>query len=233
MKYFHDISFANPQAFFLLVIPALFGIWYWWRYNKLFPDLRLSSVEGFKKLGSSLQGNLKTLIPVVRALAVSLLVIAFARPQSSLKEENISTEGIDIMLAMDISGSMKARDFQPDRIGATKQVLTDFVSGRPHDRIGLVIFAGEAFTQTPLTTDHAMLKKMISEMKDGLVEDGTAIGMGLATAANRLKESEAKSKVIILVTDGSNTSGSIPPATAAEIAKQMNVRVYTVGVGTK
>ncbi len=232
MSFFHDISFANPKAFFLLAVPLLFGIWYWWKYNKIFPELKLSSLEGFKISGSSLKGNLKTLIPVARALAFSLLVVAFARPQSSLKEENISTEGIDIILTMDISGSMKARDLDPDRLEAAKQVAIDFVSGRPTDRIGLVVFAGESFTQTPLTTDHAMLKKMLSELKEGLVEDGTAIGMGLATAANRLKESEAKSKVIILVTDGENNAGFIDPLTATDIAMQFGMRVYTIGVGT-
>lgn len=232
MKFFHDISFANPQAFFLLAIPVLFGIWYWWRYNKIFPELKLSSLESFKAMGSSLMGKLKTLIPVIRVMAFSLIVVALARPQSSLKEENISTEGIDIVLAMDISGSMKARDLQPDRLEAAKQVAIDFVSGRPTDRIGLVVFAGESFTQCPLTTDHAMLKKLISEMKEGLVEDGTAIGMGLATAANRLNESEAKSRVIILVTDGENNAGFIDPLTATDIAMQYGLRVYTIGVGT-
>lgn len=232
MKFLNDISFANPQAFFLLAIPLLFGIWYWWRYNKIFPELKLSSLESFKSLGSSILGKTKSLIPAIRALAFSLIVIALARPQSSLKEENISTEGIDIVLTMDISGSMKARDLQPDRLEAAKQVAIDFVSGRPTDRIGLVVFAGESFTQCPLTTDHAMLKKLISEMKEGLVEDGTAIGMGLATAANRLNESEAKSKVIILVTDGENNAGFIDPLTATDIAVQYGLRVYTIGAGT-
>jgi len=232
MNYFHDISFANPKAFFLLVIPVLFGIWYGWRYNRIFPEMKISSLEGFRKSGLSVKGNFKTLIPLARILVFALLVVAFARPQSSLKEENVSTEGIDIVMAMDISGSMKARDLQPDRLEAGKQVAIDFVSGRPNDRIGLVVFAGESFTQTPLTTDHAMLKKIISEMKEGLVEDGTAIGMGLATAANRLKESEAKSKVIILVTDGENNAGFIDPLTAADIAVQYGLRVYTIGVGT-
>lgn len=232
MNFFHDISFANPKAFALLAVPLAFGLWYGWRYRKIFPELKLSSLHGFVKSGSSPLGYLKTLIPLKRALAFALLVVALARPQSSLKEENISTEGIDIVLTMDISGSMKARDLQPDRLEAAKQVAIDFVSGRPNDRIGLVVFAGESFTQTPLTTDHAMLKRMISEMKEGLVEDGTAIGMGLATAANRLKESEAKSKVIILVTDGENNAGFIDPLTAADIAMQYGLRVYTIGVGT-
>ena len=232
MIFFHDISFANPKAFMLMALPLLFAIWYWWKYNKIFPELKLSSLEKFRSSGSSLKGKLKPLIPLTRIIAFALLVIAFARPQSSMKEENISTEGIDIVLAMDISGSMKARDLQPDRLEAAKQVSIDFVSGRPTDRIGLVVFAGESFTQTPLTTDHAMLKKMISEMKEGLVQDGTAIGMGLATAANRLMESEAKSKVIILVTDGENNMGFIDPLTATDICVQYGFRVYTIGVGT-
>ncbi len=232
MTFWNNITFANPKAFALLAIPLLLWLWYWWRYKKIFPELTLSSTVAFSKTGSSLRGKLKTLIPVFRGLALALLVIAFARPQSSLKEENISTEGIDIVLAMDISGSMKARDLQPDRLEAAKSVAVEFVSGRPSDRMGLVVFAGESFTQCPLTTDHNMLKKLISELKEGLVEDGTAIGMGLATSANRLKDSEAKSKVVILVTDGENNAGFIDPITATEIAQQYGIRVYTIGVGT-
>lgn len=232
MQYWNDITFAFPAAFFLLAVPLLLALWYWWQYQYQFPELKLSSISAFSKKGSSLLGKLKALIPAARLIAFALLVVALARPQSSLKEDNIETEGIDIMLSMDVSGSMLARDLKPDRLNAAKQVAADFVSGRPSDRMGLVVFAGESFTQCPLTTDHEMLKKLLSELKEGLVEDGTAIGMGIATAASRLKESETKSKVIILATDGENNAGFIDPLTATDIAIQYGIRVYTIGVGT-
>ena len=158
--------------------------------------------------------------------------MALARPQSTLQEENIISEGIDIVLAMDVSGSMLARDFEPNRLEAAKAVAGEFIAGRPNDRIGLVVFAGESFTQSPITVDHRVLQKLLDEIKDGLLEDGTAIGMGLATAVNRLKDSEAKSKVVILLTDGVNNSGFIDPVTATEAALQFGIRVYTIGVGT-
>lgn len=170
---------------------------------------------------------------VLRSLAFIALIIALARPQSSLSWQNSTTEGIDIMIASDISGSMLAEDFKPNRLEAGKNIAIDFIKDRPDDRIGLVIFSGESFTQCPLTIDHDVLINLYKDIKNGMIDDGTAIGMGLATAVNRLKESEAKSKVIILLTDGSNNTGSIPPITAAEIAKQFNIRVYTVGLGTK
>jgi Ca-activated chloride channel family protein len=160
-------------------------------------------------------------------------VIAVARPQSALSWQNSTTEGIDIVIATDISGSMLAEDLKPNRLEAGKNIAIDFIKDRPDDRIGLVIFSGESFTQCPLTIDHDVLINLFKDVNNGMVDDGTAIGMGLATAVNRLKDSEAKSKVVILLTDGSNTGGSIPPLTAAEIAKKMNIRVYTVGVGTK
>jgi len=164
--------------------------------------------------------------------AVTILIIVLARPQSTDKFQDVSTEGIDIMLALDISGSMLARDFKPDRLEASKDVATEFISGRPYDRIGLVVFSGESFTQCPLTTDHAVLINLLREIQSGMIEDGTAIGMGLANAVNRIKDSEAKSKVIILLTDGINNRGEIAPATAAGIAKTFGIRVYTIGVGT-
>ena len=164
---------------------------------------------------------------------MDFLIFAFARPQSTASWENMTTEGIDIVLAMDISGSMLAQDLTPDRLEASKKVAMDFIAGRSNDRIGLVIFSGESFTQCPLTTDHQVLQNLFKDVKSGIVEDGTAIGMGLATAVNRLKESEAKSKVVILLTDGVNNQGSIAPMTAAEIAQQFDVRVYTIGVGTQ
>jgi Ca-activated chloride channel family protein len=169
----------------------------------------------------------------MRILAVALLILIIARPQSTDRWQNLSTEGIDIMLVMDISGSMLARDFSPDRLEASKNVATEFISGRPTDRIGLVIFSGESFTQCPLTTDHAVLINLMREMKSGMIEDGTAIGLGLATAINRIKDSDAISKVIILLTDGVNNRGEIAPLTAAEIAETLGLRVYTIGVGTR
>jgi Ca-activated chloride channel family protein len=166
-------------------------------------------------------------------IAVILLIIVLARPQSSDKFQDVSTEGIDIVMAMDISGSMLARDFKPDRLEASKDVATEFISGRPYDRIGLVVFSGESFTQCPLTTDHAVLINLLQEIQSGMIEDGTAIGMGLANAVNRIKDSEAKSKVVILLTDGVNNMGEVAPATAAGIAKTFGIRVYTIGVGTQ
>ena len=168
-----------------------------------------------------------------KTLAISLLIIAFARPQSTSSWQNAITEGIDIILAMDISGSMLAQDLTPNRLEASKKVAMDFISGRPNDRIGLVIFSGESFTQCPLTTDHKVLKGLFNDVKSGMIDDGTAIGMGLATSINRLKDSKSKSKVIILLTDGVNNQGSIAPMTAAEIAQEFKMRVYTLGVGTK
>jgi Ca-activated chloride channel family protein len=161
------------------------------------------------------------------------LIIVLARPQKTDKFQDVSTEGIDIVLTQDISGSMLARDFKPDRLEAAKNIATEFISGRPYDRIGLVVFSGESFTQCPLTTDHAVLINLLREIQSGMIEDGTAIGMGLATAVNRIKDSQAKSKVIILLTDGVNNKGEIAPATAAGIAKTFGIRVYTIGVGTQ
>ncbi len=166
-------------------------------------------------------------------IAVLILIIVLARPQTTDRFQDVSTEGIDIILALDISGSMLARDFKPDRLEASKNVATEFISGRPYDRIGLVVFSGESFTQCPLTTDHAVLINLLREIESGMIEDGTAIGMGLANAVNRIKDSEAKSKVIILLTDGVNNRGEVAPATAAGIAKTFGVRVYTIGVGTR
>lgn len=170
---------------------------------------------------------------VLRSLALVALIVALARQQSSLSWQNSTTEGIDIMIASDISGSMLAEDFHPNRLEAGKDIAIDFIKDRPNDRIGLVIFSGESFTQCPLTIDHDVLINLYHDIKNGMIEDGTAIGMGLATAVNRLKDSQVKSKVVILLTDGSNNTGSIPPITAAEIAKQFGIRVYTVGLGTR
>lgn len=191
----------------------------------------MSSLEGINHL-SSYKSLLQKWLPAVRGLAFIFLVIALARPQEMLKEENIKAEGIDIILVMDLSSSMLARDFIPDRLEVSKTVASQFVDKRPYDRIGLAVFSGEAFTQCPLTTDHRIVKDFLSNLKCGILEDGTAIGMGLATGVNRLKDSDAVSKVVILLTDGVNNSGYIKPLTAAQIATQFDIKVYTIGVGS-
>jgi Ca-activated chloride channel family protein len=229
---FSGIEFAHPIFLWLfIIIPAMIA-YYVWREQKLQGSLSISTVKGFSLPVKSIIPRLRHLAIVLRSLAIAALIIALARPQSSLSWQNTSTEGIDIIIASDISGSMLAEDFQPNRLEAGKNIAIDFIKNRPDDRIGLVIFSGESFTQCPLTIDHDVLINLFKDVKNGMIDDGTAIGMGLATAVNRLKDSEAKSKVVILLTDGSNNMGSIPPLTAAEIAKQFGIRVYTVGIGT-
>jgi len=193
----------------------------------------MPGLDPFKNTGRTFRHYLRHVLFAMRTVVVGLIIIVIARPQATDKFQDISTEGIDIILALDISGSMLARDFRPDRLEASKNVATEFISGRPYDRMGLVVFSGESFTQCPLTTDHAVLINLMREIQSGMIEDGTAIGMGLATAVNRIKDSEAKSKVIILLTDGVNNRGEIAPATAAGIAKTYGIRVYTIGVGTQ
>ena len=230
---FRGIEFANPGFFWLLLlVPAMLG-WYIWRKQFLYGSLSVSAVKGFSLPAKSTAVKLRHSGIILRSLSLIALIVALARPQSALSWQNSTTEGIDIMIASDISGSMLAEDFKPNRLEAGKNIAIDFIKDRPDDRIGLVIFSGESFTQCPLTIDHDVLINLFSAIKNGMVEDGTAIGMGLATAVNRLKDSEVKSKVVILLTDGSSNAGSIPPITAAEIARQFNVRVYTVGIGKK
>ena len=229
---FNGLEFAQPGFFWLLILVPLMVTWYIAREQQLQGSLSVSASKGFSFAGASVASRLRHSGIVLRCLAVTFLIIALARPQTSLSWQNTTTEGIDIMIASDISGSMLAEDFVPNRLEAGKNIAMDFIKNRPDDRIGLVIFSGESFTQCPLTIDHDVLINLYREVKYGMIDDGTAIGMGLATAVNRLKESEAKSKVIILLTDGSNNMGSIPPLTAADIAKQFNIRVYTVGIGT-
>jgi Ca-activated chloride channel family protein len=232
MNLFKSIEFADPYFFWLLlIIPIMVG-WYVWRQRKLYGYLNISAIKGFSVPVKSVVPKLRHLEIIFRSLAIITLIIALARPQSSLSWQNSTTEGIDIVIASDISGSMLAQDFQPNRLEAGKNIAIDFIKNRPNDRIGLVIFSGESFTQCPLTIDHSVLINLFTDIKYGMINDGTAIGMGLATAVNRLKDSEAKSKVVILLTDGSNNMGSIPPITAAEISKQFGIRVYTVGLGT-
>ncbi len=233
MSWLRGIEFAHPAFFWLLLMVPALAARYILQENKLYGNLKVSTSTGFSPGRKSFIPKLRHAGIVLRSLALIALIVALARPQSSLSWRNTTTEGIDIVIASDISGSMLAADFQPNRLEAGKNIAIDFIKNRPDDRIGLVVFSGESFTQCPLTIDHYVLINLFADVKNGMIEDGTAIGMGLATAVNRLKDSEAKSKVIILLTDGSNNAGSIPPVTAAEIAKQFNIRVYTVGVGTR
>jgi len=230
-SWFTDIQFLHPWFLLLLLLIPLLAWWQYFRKNKQESRYRISNTHQASS-GTSLRAKMTFLIPLMRALAYTLLVLALARPQKILKEEEVKAEGIDIMMIMDLSSSMLAKDFDPDRLSVSKDVANSFVDKRKYDRIGLVVFAGESFTQCPITTDHAILKSFLSNLQCGLLEDGTAIGMGLASAVNRLKESEAESKVIILLTDGVNNSGYIKPITAAEIAEEIGVKVYTIGVGT-
>ncbi|WDF77386.1 VWA domain-containing protein [Mucilaginibacter sp. AW1-7] len=231
MSWFKGIEFAHPGFFWLFIsIPLMVG-WYIWKQRQLQGNLNVPTLRGFT-LKKSMLPKFRHSGIVLRSLALSAMIVALARPQSSLSWQNSTTEGIDIIIASDISGSMLAEDFKPNRLEAGKQIAIDFIKGRPDDRIGLVIFSGESFTQCPLTIDHSVLVNLFADVKNGMITDGTAIGMGLATAVNRLRTSQVKSKVVILLTDGSNNAGSIPPITAAEIARQFGVRVYTVGLGT-
>ncbi len=225
-------KFANPDFLYLLILLIPLIIWYILKYRKSYPTINLSTSRAFSQLGVSWRTVLRHFAFALRMIVMSLIIIILARPQSHYSKRNVITEGIDIMLAMDVSSSMLAQDFKPDRIEAAKDVAIQFVNGRENDRMGIVVFSGETFTQCPLTTDRAVLINLIHQLKSGMVEDGTAIGLGLANAINRLKDSKAKSKVIILLTDGVNNQGEIDPITAAEMAKTFGIRVYTIGIGT-
>lgn len=227
------IKFANPEYLYLLLIVPLLLIWYIFRQMRYQSALHLSSLSGFSKAKPSIRQMARHILIVLRILTFSLLVVALARPQSSSTKETVTTEGIDIVVALDVSTSMLAEDFKPNRIDAAKKYAMQFIESRVDDRIGLVIFSGESFTQCPVTIDHDVLKNMFQSIQSGMIEDGTAIGMGLATSISRLKDSKAKSRIIILLTDGVNNMGSIAPLTAADIAKSYNIRVYTVGIGTR
>ncbi|MCR2031753.1 vWA domain-containing protein [Alistipes timonensis] len=227
------MHFASPYYLWLLTLLVPMIGYYVWRTLQGGAAIRISSVAGVVRAPRTVRYYLRHLPFVLRAAAFALLVVALARPQDVEQNVRTNTEGIDIMLAIDVSGSMLARDFKPDRITAAKEVAGSFIADRYGDRIGLVAFAGEAFTQSPLTTDQSTLQTLLARIRSGLIEDGTAIGNGLATAINRLRESDAKSKVIILLTDGVNNRGEIAPRTAAEIAKAQGIRVYTIGVGTE
>ena len=229
----NGVKFADPLFLYLLVlIPGMIAF-YVLKQQKASASLRMPGLQPFAKTGNTFRHYLRHILFGFRTVAIALLIIVLARPQKTDKFQDMSTEGIDIVLTVDISGSMLAQDFKPNRIEAAKNVATEFISGRPYDRIGLVVFSGESFTQCPLTTDHAVLINLLREIQSGMIEDGTAIGNGLSTAVNRIKDSQAKSKVIILLTDGVNNRGEIAPLTAAGIAKTFGIRVYTIGVGTQ
>jgi Ca-activated chloride channel family protein len=227
------ITFSDPIYLWLLVIVPAMVAFYIFRQQKTTSALRMPGLDQFSNSATTFRHYLRHVLFGLRTVAIAMLIFVLARPQASDRFQDTSTEGIDIVLALDISGSMLARDFKPDRLEASKNVATEFISGRPYDRMGLVVFSGESFTQCPVTTDHAVLINLMREIQSGMIEDGTAIGMGLATAVNRIKDSQAKSKVIILLTDGINNRGEIAPVTAAGIAKTFGIRVYTIGVGTQ
>lgn len=226
------MTFHNPEYLFLLLLLLPVIYWYVVEMHKSDASLQISTNRNLLQFRKSRKVRLRHVPFALRTIAIAFLIIALARPQASNSWRTENTEGIDIMMAMDLSGTMLARDLKPNRIEASKNVAIEFISSRPNDNIGLVVFARESFTQCPLTTDHAVLINLFKSVDFGMIEDGTAIGLGLANAVNRVKESKAHSKVIILLTDGSNNSGDIAPITAAEIAKTFGIRVYTIGVGS-
>lgn len=227
------ISFLNPEFFWLFLLIPFAIAWLWWKSKEQTATLKISSVKGFKG-SKSILAKLKPHLSGLRILSLCFLIIALARPRTvDISNQTKTTKGIDIVMAIDLSSSMLAKDLKPNRMEALKEVATNFVDGRPNDRIGVVVYAGEAYTKTPVTSDKAIVKQAISDIKfDNVLQDGTGIGMGLTTAINRLKESKAKSKIIILLTDGVNNSGFIEPETASEIAKEYGIKVYTIGIGT-
>lgn len=225
-----NLYFVNPGAFLLLLILPI--IWAWLRKREQFVKLRFSTLAGFGK-ATSIRAKLNIWLPnTLRILTFMALVIALARPQAIFEEQVIEAQGIDIIISMDISSSMLSEDFQPNRLVASQKLAADFVESRTYDRIGLTAFAGESFTKCPITTDHKIVKQFLSELECGKLQDGTAIGMGLASSVKALSKSKAKSKVIILLTDGENNAGYIQPMTAVEMAKAFNIKVYTIGVGS-
>lgn len=232
ITYLKSLTFAYPWVLLLLLLIPLFIAYYLWKDRNAHATLNVSSDEAFRIGGRSLRTRLYWMPFCLRMLVCSFVLIALARPQSSLSHRNVDVEGIDIAMALDVSGSMMAMDFRPNRLEACKSVIKEFVDQRPNDRIGLVVYSAEAYTRCPLTTDHNTLQEALTTTKFGIIEDGTAIGDGLGTAINRLKDSKAKSKVIILLSDGVNNAGYMDPMSAAEIAKNQNIRVYTIGCGS-
>lgn len=226
-----DVSFLNPEFFWLLLLLPVVVAWHFWKLKDQTSTVKISSTIGFK---STWKTKLKPFLFVLRLLALSSLIVAMARPRKvDISSQTKSTKGIDIVMAIDVSGSMLAKDLKPNRMEALKKVAANFVEGRPNDRIGIVVYAAEAYTKTPVTSDKALVLEAINGIKyDNVLQDGTGIGMGLTTAINRLKDSKAKSKVIILLTDGVNNAGFIEPETASQIAKEYGIKVYTIGIGT-
>lgn len=227
-----NVTFAYSfMLYFLLLIPII--IFFYWKKNKsLHPDLTFASLDIFKEVKPTVRERLRHVPFILRMLAIALLIVALARPQTFSSGESVYTEGVDIAMLLDISGSMLAEDFKPNRLEAAKDVIDDFIKGRVSDKIGLVVFARESFTQCPLTIDYSVLRNLLGDIKSGMIEDGTAIGTAIANGVNRLKDSKAKSKTIILLTDGVNNSGEIDPVSAAQIAAQFKIRIYAIGVGT-
>jgi Ca-activated chloride channel family protein len=226
-----NISFANPEFFWLLLLLPLAILWYFFKRNELSASLKISSIKGFSDRG--FLPKLKPVLYAFRLLALAAIIVAMARPQTEdISTRTKTTKGIDIVMAIDVSSSMLARDLKPNRLSALKEVASDFIKERPNDRIGLVAYAGEAYTKTPITSDKSIVLNSLREITYGQLNDGTAIGMGLATSVNRLKESKAISKIIILLTDGVNNSGFIEPQTAADLAVEYGIKTYTIGLGT-
>ncbi|MAQ76487.1 MAG: aerotolerance regulator BatA [Aquimarina sp.] len=230
---FDKFTFENPEFFWLFLILPLAIAWYIWKRNKQQAELKISSLKGFK-VSTSFLARLKPLLFILRLVVLALIITALARPRTvDVSTKTTSTKGIDIVMAIDVSASMLAKDLRPDRLDALKDVAAEFIKGRPSDRIGLVVYAGESFTKTPITSDKAIVLSALQGVKyDNILENGTAIGMGLATSVNRLKDSKAKSKVIILLTDGSNNAGFIDPKIASELAVEYGIKTYTIGLGT-
>jgi Ca-activated chloride channel family protein len=230
INFFKNITFVHPYFLSLLLLVPILVFWYIRNQPGRYASMRMPAMDNFS--ASSLRGRLQIVLPILRGLAFIALVFALARPQKTLRQEEVKAEGIDIMMAIDLSSSMLAQDFDPNRLEASKRVAKDFISKRTFDRIGLVVFAGEAFTQCPLTTDHSVVQQFLAGLECGILEDGTAIGMGLATAVNRIKDSQVKSKIVILLTDGVNNTGYVAPMQAAKIAQEFGVKVYAIGVGS-
>jgi Ca-activated chloride channel family protein len=226
------VHFKHPWLLWLLILPVVLLVYHFRFKVRQRPHLTISSTQSFSNRKPTLRVRLSELPVWLRFFSLSLLVVALARPQSSSSASNVRTEGISIVIALDISSSMLAEDFRPNRIEAAKKVAQEFIDGRPNDLVGLVVFSGEGFTQCPITTDHSVLRNLLKDVKSGWLRDGTAIGDGLATAINRVKDAPTKSKVVVIITDGVSNAGSIAPATAGEIAQTLGVRVYSVGVGT-
>jgi len=232
MKNWSNFEFLNPEFLWLLILIPLLAVWYFFVRKKDAAVLTVPSIKGFKTK-SSFVSKLKPILGLLRLLALAAIIVALARPRNvSVSKKTKSNKGIDIVMAIDVSASMLARDLKPNRLEALKKVAVNFVDRRPNDRIGIVVYAGESFTQTPITSDKGIVKRTISSLQWGQLDGGTAIGMGLGSGVNRLKESKAKSKVIILLTDGVNNSGNIDPRTATELAKELGIKVYTIGIGT-